>query len=154
MRRSQLSVARPLCAVTFLFVCAAMSCAATSLRADCPQMIPLYPTSHISSAQIEDLTSLVKMRPESRCFPTGDQEVQCTASEPVIWWFTQDGHRAHPAVSRAQWLRNDRTGESCLVRDGYFTGSKRAFAKWLDDLKARDEQTVRQMRPPSPPSAH
>jgi hypothetical protein len=129
-----------------------LACAAASVVcASCPQMIPLYPTSRISGAQIEDLISLAKMRPGNSCVAFGEHQIQCNASDLQIWWFTQDGHPAHPAASRSQMLTNEKTGETCLVRDGYFAGAKRPFASWLESLKAHDKDTARQMRQPLQP---
>jgi hypothetical protein len=108
-------------------------------------MIPLYPSSRISAAQIEDLTALVKARPGTSCVAFGEYQLQCNAPDAEVWWLTEPGHPAHPAASRARILTNQHTGENCLVRDGYFAGKQqRPFTLWLRTLKSFDENAVKQ----------
>jgi hypothetical protein len=116
-------------------------------RAACPTPEPVYPTPKVSAQQIADLVASIKRRPGMRCAGFGARAVRCSSDgSPEIWWFTESGHRAHPAASRGQMAREARTGETCLLRDGYFAGEEVPFAAWFNELKRYDEATLQRFK--------
>jgi len=81
-----------------------------------------------------------------RCDTFGPQQLRCGSEHvPEIWWLTRSGHPAHPAVSRGLMLLGT-TGETCLVRDGYYAGTEAPFAAWMKELKNFDELTVKRLK--------
>jgi hypothetical protein len=118
-----------------------------SASATCPAAEPLYPSAKISTQQIQDLVASVKLRPGTHCKVFGPHQLQCNSdSLSELWWFTEPGHAAHPAASRGQILASVQARETCLLRDGYFAGSERPFARWMRELKRYDDETVARLR--------
>jgi hypothetical protein len=126
------------------FLALSLLCAVASFASStCPKPDPLYPHAKISRQQMDDLVASVKLRPGTHCKQFAPLQLQCNSdSLPEIWWFTESGHPAHPAASRGQIMRNVQTGQTCLIRDGYFAGQEPAFAEWMNELKQYDKQTV------------
>jgi hypothetical protein len=109
--------------------------------------MPLYPDAKISTEQFQNLLVSLKSRSGFRCDTFGPQQLRCGSDNtPEIWWLTEAGHPAHPAVSRGQTLLDSKSGETCLVRDGYFAGAEAPFAAWMKELKKFDELTVQRLK--------
>lgn len=43
-------------------------------------------------------------------------------------------------------VRDGQTGETCLLRDGYFAGEEASFAAWFSELKRYDEVTLERFK--------
>jgi hypothetical protein len=39
-------------------------------------------------------------------------------------------------------LTDSDTQDTCLVRDGYFSGAEESFSQWFSELKRYDEKTI------------
>ena len=114
--------------------------------ADCPVPAPLYSNAKISADQYQSLIASLKSHSSFRCDKFGPHQLRCGSDDvPEIWWLTEPGHLAHPAVSRGQMLLGP-TGETCLVRDGYYAGAEAPFAAWMKELKNFDELTVKRFK--------
>ena len=114
--------------------------------AACPSPTPLYPNAKISADQYQSLVASLKSRSGFRCDKFGPHQLRCGSDDVAeIWWLTEPDHPAHPAVSRGQMLL-DPTGETCLVRDGYYAGLEAPFATWIKELKNFDELTIQRFK--------
>jgi hypothetical protein len=78
----------------------------------------------------------------------GQADVECLARTPqvqrcasdvlrTIWWMTEVGHEAHPAMVRQALVRKD--GSVVLETSGYFAGDQGAFRRWYTAV-LRDDQ--------------
>ena len=130
------------CLPTFVLVCVAGIATADESHT-CPSAESLYSSPKVSTQQLLDLMTSVKLRPGTHCRNFAPKEVQCNSdSLPELWWFTEPGHPAYPSASRGQILYNKALRQTCLIRDGYFAGQEAPFADWMMALKKYDEMIV------------
>jgi hypothetical protein len=114
---------------------------------ECPSSAPLYPGPKISLEQYRSLTASLKGLSGFKCDQFGPKQLRCGSdSAPEIWWLTEIGHPAYPAVSRGEMLTDPKTRETCLVRDGYYAGAEEPFAEWMHELKRFDELTSQRFK--------
>ena len=110
--------------------------------AACPDLDRLYPSAKISVLQMGELLDSVKHRAGMNCTAFGPRALRCSSNTShEIWWLTEPGHPAYPAISRGVVRWNEPTHEICMMRDGYFAGDEEAFAAWFRELQGYDELT-------------
>jgi len=128
-------------------VIVALSSGSAVAAAACPTLPPLFSTPHVNENQLSALVVEVKDRPGFSCKSFGPNQILCGSDgNHELWWLTESGHPAHPALSRGQMVTNPETRETCLLRDGYFAGPEEPFKRWFHELKQYDEQTIRTFR--------
>jgi hypothetical protein len=109
----------------------------------CPTLTPLFPAPHVTAQQLNDLLVRLRGRAGFSCRQFGPHQLSCGSDDSQeLWWLTEVGHPAHPAVSRGQMLTDTDTQDTCLVRDGYFAGAEELFSQWFSELKRYDEKTI------------
>ncbi|HIP77916.1 MAG TPA: hypothetical protein EYH07_05580 [Kiloniellaceae bacterium] len=66
------------------------------------------------------------------------------ATDGKVWFFTQPGHAAHPAVVSVQILREE--GVPHIQTDGWRGGSRMAFDEWFTAFVRRNAHLARKWR--------
>ncbi|WP_420346391.1 hypothetical protein [Pelagibius sp.] len=66
------------------------------------------------------------------------------ATDGKVWFFTQPGHAAHPAVVSVQILREE--GVPHIQTDGWRGGNRMAFDEWFTAFVRRNAHLARKWR--------
>jgi hypothetical protein len=111
--------------------------------------VPIFASEQISVSQWKAYLMAVSTVPSIRCDTDQRNQFVCVyPRKKTIWLFTQTGHPAHPAVTRATMTRaltavgNDFT----IQRDGNYTGNAEEYKKWLRAIRLDDSRQINQWR--------
>ena len=110
-----------------------------------PELEPPFPDARITVEQLDAYRAKIEGTSSIECEDTWAHHRKCVEESTfTIWNFTQNGHAAHPAFSRAVMITPPLS--IGIARSSHFAGDEVAFRAWVAEFRVLDQRQIEEFK--------